>query len=391
MTDKNEKKEKITQNDVKTLEDGTYALGSCLYLRKRDGRGSYFLRMTVDGKRRDIAVGSAKELKLPTAKKKAEKLRVDIAGGARPWLVDKNAVLFKEYWEKAIETYAKTRHWKNEAHDLSAMKFRVRTYILPHIADVRVKDLTREHVLDVIGGMWMTQPVLANNLRIIIEKICGIALVEGILQSNPAIVKGNLEFFLPPKYKLHRVEHYVAATLKETQALVRMLIITPCTTARLLLFIIMTSRRLSEALLAKWKDIDIDDRIWTVPDAHMKVSRGEDRRVPIPSQLISLMRSWPKKGDYIFTADGKRPIRTKAAVEFLRRRCAKEGVTVHGFRSTFIDWCAENGVSQDVAEKCLDHESGSKVRQAYQRSDLLEQRREVLQRYADALFEPTTD
>ena len=131
--------------------------------------------------------------------------------------------------------------------------------------------------------------------------------------------------------------------------------------------------------------MDLDAGVWTIPDAVMKVSRGVSRRVPLPRQLVDIMRSWPKTGEFVFASKRVEKI-VPQVVRVALQRYVPGKPTVHGFRSTFIDWCAEHDVPIEVAEKCLDHESGSQVRRAYQRSDRFEQRREVLQRYADALF-----
>lgn len=395
MPGRRQEKIEVTKSNVKVLPNGVYSMGANLYLRVRGDRRNFFMRITVDGARRDVGIGSASDMSVTVAKAKAARLKIQIEDGARPWDEKKEkrqSILFRDFCFDAMNTYAKTRHWKREEKIQALNAYRLNTYILPVIGNIPIKKLSRDDVLSVISELWMKQPSLACYLRVLIEKICGIAMAEGIIDSNPAVFRGNLEFFLPYITKVHRVTHVPAATFDETKAILGQIFNRPGHSYHLAIVAIMTARRLGEIRLSKWKDWDFDSMIWTVPDEHMKKSTGVDRRVPIPRQLRDIMQTWTRHGGegYVFSRDGKNPIHTSDGLRILKK-FSQRSITVHGFRSVFSVWCAENGVNMEVAETCLDHEVGSKVRQAYQRSDLLEQRREVLQRYADALFEPTTD
>lgn len=396
MPGRRQEKIEVTKSNVKVLPTGVYSMGSNLYLRVRGDRRNFFMRVTVDGARRDIGIGSASDMSVTVAKAKAARLKIQIEDGARPWDEKKEkrqSLLFRDYCFDALNTYAKTRHWKREDQTQSLNAYRLKTYILPVIGHIPIKNLSRDDVLSVISELWMKQPKLASYLRVVIEKICGIAMAEGIIDSNPAVFRGNLEFFLPCITKIHRVTHVTAATFDETKAILGQIMNRPGHSYHLAIVAIMTARRLGEIRLSKWKDWDFDSMIWTVPDEHMKKSTGFDRRVPIPRQLRDIMQTWPRLGGgegYVFSVDGNNPIHTSDGLKILKK-FSQRSITIHGFRSVFSVWCAENGVNMEVAETCLDHEVGSKVRQAYQRSDLLEQRREVLQRYADALFEPASE
>ena len=97
------------------------------------------------------------------------------------------------------------------------------------------------------------------------------------------------------------------------------------------------------------------------------------------------MKSIEKKSEYIFGVSEK-SLGGRYSLTPLLKKMTGTTATMHGFRSTFRDWAAENGVPDIVAEKCLMHTTGNAVVQAYQRSDLLEQRREVMQQWADTVF-----
>lgn len=385
------KRVKVTQRDIPTLPDGTYFLEKGLYLRKRDGYGSFFFRVQVEGKRHDIGFGSVKDISLAVAKAKAVKLRAMIADGERPWEKDgqRDRVLFKDFWEEAFNTFASTQNWKvprsydkSREHTLRAL---IVKRALPKIGNVALADIDRDVILDLLTEMWSAQPVTANRLRFVLGKLFGIAIVKGLMKYDPTVWEGNLSLFLPKIGKVSKVKHHSALTFDETRNLLTYLMPSSAVAHRALILLIVTVRRLSEALYAKWEDFDLDEGVWTIPDDNMKVSRDQERRVPLPHQLVSLMRTWPKSGEYVFSSNGTNPIGRAIPLVAVKRQ-SKKDATVHGFRSTFIDWCAENQVPVDVAERCLDHESGSRVRQAYFRSDLFDLRKDVLQRYADALF-----
>lgn len=381
-----------TQEELKTLPDGTYTLDSFFYVRIRNGRGSYFVRMKVDGKRRDITVGSTKDLKLKVAKAKADAIKADVLAGKIRFDKGKDElererekeVLFEDFWEGALETYAASRHWKNHDRVIQSKKYSIRTYALPKIGKMMMKDIGRDEVLECISELWHDKPLIGQEIRTLLQKIFGLAVVKGILETNPAIFAGNLEYFLPPPAKLIRRRHFSSATIDETREIIRECIGTKIFGRRVTLTVILTARRFSEICNLRWKDVDLSAGIVLIPDEIMKVSRGVPRRVPLVRQLVDEMKAWDQSTEYVFSPTGKTPITQDSARYSMK--CLNGKITMHGFRSTFTDWCAENGVPLEIAEKCLDHEVGSKVRQAYQRSDLLDQRREALQAYADFLF-----
>lgn len=385
--DKKEGKLKIYQRDVSKLPEGMHNIDKGVYLRVRGGSRAYFMRVQVDGVRHDVSLGTDPDVTIAEAKAKAIDYRKDIREGRYPWRkVHDTNILFEDFWEEACEAYAESRQWKRQSRILQYIKYRMRTYVLPVIGKIAVKDLTRDDILDVIHDMWMTRTPTADHIRYTLEKIMGIAVIRGIATQNPATMKGNLEFFLPPFKKIYKRTHRAAPSLERAQAVVKSFMDSPFMSHRAVLVLALTARRANEICLLKWDEVDLENGIFTIPDERMKVSRGTPRKVPIPHQLVEIMKGWRRLGPYVFGTDGTKGCRICAARVALKRFAGKD-TTLHGFRSTFIDWAAENGVSIELAEKCIDHESQSQVRQAYQRSDLFEGRRELMQRYADVLFD----
>lgn len=376
---------RVTQRNYSKLPEGTYRIDKGLYLRRRDGRGSYFMRILVDGRRRDVAIGSAADMPPEIAKGKAARIRCDIEDGKWDWGDGKkDSYLLKDFWEEAITTCSTVRQWKDSRKRLQTIKYQMEHYVLPIIGEVDVRTMTREDILKVIGETWNEKATFWNRIRIALSMILGVAVSRGLRIDNPAGFKGSLEYFLPPVYKVQKVEHRRAPTFDQAKEIVELCRSSPFVLKRLILFVALTALRVSEAGSIKWSDVDLDRGIAIVKDEEMKVSRGFDRRIPLCSQLVDIMRMWEHRGEFVFSSDGKHRASKSSATVALKM--IVPNITMHGFRSTFCDWCTENGVLLEVSERCLDHAVGSKVRQAYQRSDLLDLRREALQRYADALM-----
>lgn len=379
---------KDTKDIAASYSDGTHVIEPGLYIRKKGDRASWFVRVQKDGARHDIGLGPTKLVSHSEAKVKALLIRADVERGATPWIKkekkEKKIPTFGEYFPIAFRRYATARAWKRE-RTASIRESLINRRVLPDMKNIRLSDITKDDVLKPIEKIWAESPSLGNRARKVVEKVLDLAVVDGYLKENPARWAGCLALYLPSK-KSQKVKHYEALSFTECRKLAAELVLKQSTLARALLMVMLTARRISEVTMTKWSDIDLDAALWTVPDENMKVSRDSVRRIPLPTQLVEAMRTWPHNGEYVFTTYVGTPVRQYTVIVGLKRM-TRPDATTHGFRSTFIDWCAEHEVPIEVAEKCLDHETGNAVRRAYQRSDLLEQRRALLQRYADALFE----
>ena len=142
--------------------------------------------------------------------------------------------------------------------------------------------------------------------------------------------------------------------------------------------VLVSGLRSKEGRLARWEEMDLDGRVWTVPPERMKDS--QEFRVPLSDAAVAVLdAAGPRRSGLVFTTGRGGPVSDKALRKVLSDLSAD--ATVHGFRSSFRDFCGERGVAREVAEGCLRTRSGSSVEQAYARSDLLERRREVMQAY----------
>jgi integrase len=152
--------------------------------------------------------------------------------------------------------------------------------------------------------------------------------------------------------------------------------------AKALMFTCLTGSRTSEVLGMRWEEIDFDASVWTCPAVRMKT--GVDHRVPLTKEMLMIIDPLKAmQSDFVFEGQKRHKPLSNMAMLMLLRRMGVEGVTVHGFRSTFRDWASEAAnAPREVAEMSLSHRIGSHVEQAYARSDLLEKRRTLLERWS---------
>ena len=388
---------KVTAKNIFTLPEGRHSVAPNLNLRVRDGKRTYVLRYCIGGKRKDKHLGSADDLSLTEAKRLADKLRSELAEGklpqtARDKLAEKlkeaDAPTFEKYALEAIEKIASVRVWKNAKHKAQWFAT-VRAYAFPVLGKKKLSEIKKTDVLEVLRPIWSTKTETASRVRGRLENIFSYAVTDGLMEFNPAIWRGNLDRDLPPPSKIQIVEHHEAMPLEVLQEKISCFYPADTRTRQVILFTILTASRVGESVPARWDEIDWENRIWSVPPERRKDQKPYPHRVPLSDQAIELLNSVEKKGEEIFCFNADN-LGSRYSLAHLLQRITKTTATMHGFRSTFRDWAAENGVPDTVAEKCLMHVTGNAVVQAYQRSDLLEQRREVMQAWADAVFAKLT-
>lgn len=388
---------KVTAKNIFTLPEGRHSVAPNLNLRVRDGKRTYVLRYCIGGKRKDKHLGSADDLSLTEAKRLADKLRSELAEGklpqtARDKLAEKlkeaDAPTFEKYALEAIEKIASVRVWKNAKHKAQWFAT-VRAYAFPVLGKKKLSEIKKTDVLEVLRPIWSTKTETASRVRGRLENIFSYAVTDGLMEFNPAIWRGNLDRDLPPPSKIQIVEHHEAMPLEVLQEKISCFYPADTRTRQVILFTILTASRVGESVPARWDEIDWENRIWFVPPERRKDQKPYPHRVPLSDQAIELLNSVEKKGEEIFCFNADN-LGSRYSLAHLLQQMTNTTATMHGFRSTFRDWAAENGVPDTIAEKCLMHVTGNAVVQAYQRSDLLEQRREVMQAWADAVFAKLT-
>ena len=350
---------------------------------------AWVFRFQIAGKRREMGLGSYPELSLAEAGEKAGEARRLIAQGEDPIALrqaakrEEQAVwTFKAAAAQYIEAHA--AGWRNTKHH-AQWKNTLTTYAFPVIGDKLVSEINTADILRIITPIWQTKTETASRVRNRIELVLDAAAAQDQRDgANPARWRGHLDKLLPRRSKVQKVRHQPALDWREMPTFWPKLAALPDTVARAMAFTILTASRTSEVLNARWQEFDLEARLWRVPGDRMKAAK--DHTVPLSDAACAILRS--QNGidpDLVFPGrrmGGRRaPLSSMAMLMRLRR--IHPGITTHGFRSTFRDWCAdETHYPRDVAEMALAHAISDATEAAYRRGDLLEKRRGLMADWA---------
>jgi integrase len=385
---------KLSARRVATeVNPGRHSDGGGLYLVvSESGSRKWLFIFRREGKQREMGLGSAAgptAVSLADARARAAECRSQLVGGLDPIVIRRERksmaaeeqTTFGEFADRYIAAHRSS--WRNAKHAAQWT-----TTIATYASSLRQKPLNevfREDVLGVLKPIWLIKNETASRIRGRIEVILDAAKAEGLrVGENPAAWKGNLKHSLPKRQKLQR-GHHAAMPYANVPKFLETLRTREATAALALEFLILTASRTGEVLGCRWNEIDRTKAIWVVPGSRMKA--GRDHRVPLSSPALKILdRMEPlRAGDtsLLFPGRNNKPL-SSMAMEMLLRRMKVQGVTVHGFRSSFRDWAAEETpFPREIAEAALAHIVGDSTERAYRRGDALERRRELMQAWAD--------
>ncbi|MCY4579257.1 MAG: integrase arm-type DNA-binding domain-containing protein [Chloroflexi bacterium] len=381
---------RLTVAKVKGLQTpGRYADGSGLYLNiAKRGSKSWVLRITIDGRRRDMGLGGFPDVGLAQARRRAADNRAAVADGRNP-IEEKRRASTPTFREAARMVHTiKAPTWRNKKHADSWMQT-VERYALPVIGDSRIDNIGKQDVLRILTPIWTNKPETARRVRQRVRAIFDWAIAHDYIEYNPAgeAIKAALPAM--PKVK----EHLRSLPYKEVPAALKAISMTESATASKLClrFAILTASRPGEARAAAWEDIDPVASLWVIPAQRMKALR--EHRVPLSDLALSLLEEAKSLSDgssLVFPSPVNRgkPVSENTLGKVLKSAGLHSRTTAHGFRSSFRNWAQEQtGASHAAMELALAHAVGSAVERAYMRSDLLDQRRELMQQWANFLAE----
>jgi integrase len=349
---------------------------------------SWLFRYMLYGKARQMGLGPVHTVTLAEARDKARQARalllegidpIDARHGRRADALAEAAkqITFKDAAEKYIAAHR--AGWKNEKHG-EQWKRTLENYAFPIMGNMAVASVDTAHVLKVLEPIWNTKTETASRVRGRMESVLDWAKARHYRRGeNPARWRGHLDKLLPAKAKVRKVKHHDAMPYGDVPAFVAELRDNDSISARALEFTILTAARTGEVIGARWPEIDLAAKVWTVPAERTKSSR--EHRVPLTERAVEILASLPREegNDHVFIGARKGKGLSNMAMLELLRGMVENGLTVHGFRSSFRDWAGERtNFPREVAEAALAHVLTDKTEAAYRRGDALEKRRQLM-------------
>ncbi|RFC37758.1 MAG: Integrase [Candidatus Nitrotoga sp. SPKER] len=374
---------KLAARQVDSLKEGFHADGGNLYLRvKESGARSWVFRYKIAGKVSEFGLGSKNERSLADARALAGAMRKAIVDGNDPAELlnrrDSTAKTFQDYAAKLIE--AMRPSWKSPGHT-KEWETTLRRFAFPVIGFKLPSEVTLTDLEKILWPLWTTKTVTASRLRQRIEAVLAKAAVteRAPTRYNPAAWKNNLDQIFPKPNKVAKKVHFASAPYVDVPALMSALRSKNHMSAYCLRFIILTGARSGEARGALWSEIDMPAKTWTIPASRMKAGLGH--RVPLNEEaliILAKMQDWRMPGSERVFPGRQGGLLCDVAVNQTLHNIIT-GVTVHGFRASFRMWGAETtAYPSAVLEAALAHVNQNATEAAYQRSDLFERRRELM-------------
>ena len=380
----------------KPIADGTVR-GLRLEPGQVKGRGKWIFRFVspVNGKRRDMGLGVYPEVSIADARAKGLAARQSIAAGKDP-IDEHEAERAARVTAAKVMTFEKAARkvhddrkpgWKNAKHADQWINT-LRDYAFPIIGKKRVADLVVADFADVLRPIWLEKPETATRVKQRCRTVMKWCWAQGMVSANPVDVVDHL---LPQQPgKRERTTHQPSMPWRNIPAFVeRALTAGPSNVTRALLeFVVLTAARSGEARAMTWGEVDLDAKVWIVPAERMKA--GVAHRVPLSRRAVEILgaqRALHQDSDLVFPAPRGGVLSDMVLTAFLRDQNARSGdagriATAHGFRSSFRDWASENGYARDLAERALAHTISNQAEAAYHRTDLIDQRRPMMEAWA---------
>lgn len=384
---------KLSARAVATAKAGKYGDGDGLMLVvSATGAKSWLLRYTWQGKPKALGLGGVSTTSLAEAREKATEARKLAKSGIDPALAKAQARALPSFKKFADEYLAGKKGGFRNAKHFAQWEMTVDVYAAP-LHNLPIDQIKTENVLECLKPIWLKIPETASRLRGRIEMILNAAQSLGHIpaeRANPARLKGHLENLLANQPK--RDDHHAALPYKELPAFITELRNREAMAAYALEFAILCGGRTGEIVGMTWDEVDLNEKLWTVPASRMKA--GREHRVPLSTRAVEILETLAvaKTSDVVFASSRDKPLSNMAMLMLLKRmgrngeeaRKAGKHITPHGFRSTCRDWAGDcTAFPREIIETVLAHTIGNKAEAAYRRGDALDKRRQLMQSWAD--------
>jgi integrase len=363
------------------FEKGVYIDGDGLRLRVGDNKNkSWILRYRLFGQTREMGLGKYPIVSLKDARKKMINAKKMVYDGKDPIEIKKEHQLEKQKtiitFQKICDEFIKNFEveWSNNKHTQQWTNT-LNTYACPIIGKLPLDKINNSHVCKILKPIWTTKHETASRVRQRLERIFSYCIALKYMKGpNPAAYKDNLQHLLPKVSKSTSVKHHRSLDYQEIPNLISELNNLKTTSSYALIFLIATASRTNEIIAATWKEIDLKNKVWTIPASRMKMR--QEHSVPLNNTACYVLNIIQKhnSSDFIFLNDSKKSHISNNNMRLLIKNKFPEvfkKTVPHGFRSSFRDWAEENhNFSRRAVELCLAHSNKNKVEKAYLRSDL---------------------
>jgi integrase len=366
-----------------------YPDGANLYLQiGPTGARSWIFRYSFAKRPHMMGLGPYPTISLAKAREKARACRELLVDGIDPLAHRETAHLKARLAAAQTITFREAAQRYTDAHGArwsskhqSQWDQSLRDFAFPALGELPIDAIGLTQVLQVLEPIWQSKQQTASRLRGRIEAVLNWATVREYRSGdNPARWKGHLEELLS---KSAKAVHLAAMPYGDIPGLMQQLAASDEIAAKALRFLILNATRHTEALHARWPEIDLERRLWTIPPERMKAGREQKNPLAEPTMAILEGLRAERQSDLVFPGfRSGRPLAAKA----MSRQLARIGInniTIHGFRSSFRSWVAEQtSFPGEVAEMALAHQVGTALERAYQRSDLFQRRVELAAAWA---------
>ncbi len=385
----------------KLTKPGLYGDGGGLTLQiTTGGAKSWLFRYMMSGKPYGMGLGPTHTVSLAEARQKALLARKLIIDGINPLAAKKqdqvaaalaNAKMMT--FDQCAEAYilAHRASWKNAKH-ADQWTNTIHTYASPTFGHLPVSEIDTGLIVKCLAPIWEGKTETASRLRGRIESVLGWATTSGYRTGeNPARWKGHLDNLLATISKSSRTKHHPSLPWQHIGAFVCALRTRNGVSARAVEFAILTACRSGEIRGAQWSEFDLERKVWTIPAERMKAKRQHE--VPLSDSALVLLNAVPEIGSFVFAGTKGQKLSDMSLTAVIRRMntgekpvwidANGEGITVHGFRSSFRMWAAETtNYPREVAEHALAHQLPDAVERAYQRGSQFAKRAALMNEWS---------
>lgn len=383
---------RLTAVSVNAKKDpGYYSDGNGLYLQiSSSGSKSWVLRYMLNRKAREMGLGSLAKYTLAEARDKAKKYRQLLDDGIDPIEFRKEqqrknleaTQSFKTFEECAITYHSVHAHtWKNSKHADQWINT-LTTYAFPTIGKMNVSQISKSDILKILEPIWLEKAETASRVRQRIKSVLDWASARDYRKNHDPAIWDQIKQSLPKGQPAKNSKHFASCPYKGVAGLIKT--VRDSNAAEnikdALEFIVLTATRSGEVRGAKWSEIDLKEARWIIPGERMKA--GKEHRIPLSPRAIEILRRQDRnESDFVFP-NTKGSAYSDMTFTMLLRRLGYD-YTVHGFRSSFRDWSAEQtNYPREVCEAALAHTLKDATEAAYFRSDLFDKRREMMVEWA---------